>query len=479
MPLSPTPSAVWYNGAPVQRLVFGGEVLYTSGVPDPTPPTVALSAQPLAAPTFPIVVSSDKRGLVDAAGRRFVGVADTPWNAISRMSRAEFTSYCQTRRQQGYTAIFISILDLNSRTRTQLHSGVTPFPLTSGVPNLMAPNAAYFDHAVWCIDEAARFGLLCITVPAWYGGWGDAWRGYVASSSTDATIGASYGSYLASRFGSKTNVWWMHGGDNAPDLAGNNVQGAPSNRRYDVTAATNAMANALKAGASVPQLATYHTYRTDQAWKYFGGEPWYDLHAAYASADTASMVAIEYARTEVKPVIMVEALYANRDTVSAATPHLTRKQLRAEAWQAHLAGAPVSANGNEFIWPIRDRYPGYQWDTPGGVISPTADDLTLLSRVFASLAGRELISDVATPLVNPGRGSGVSMAPALLSKDQRAAVLYIPDARTVTIDRSRLLGTIGGLWVHPETGATVKATVAATMTPPSGWPDAVLLLAST
>ncbi len=470
--------ALYFGSEPVVKLMARGQQIWPISLPTGN---ITLSATPLTTAVFPVTIASDGRSFRDTTGTPFYGVADTAWNAISRMSAADFTEYVQTRRSQGYTTILLSLLDIRSRTRTQTASGALPFTGSGNAANLASPNTAggYWDFAEWCVDECAANGMLAVLVPAWYGGWGDMWRGHIATSASDTSIATAYGTFLASRFGDKTNVWWMLGGDDGPTTSGNNVSGVPGGLpRVDVTAATNALATTLKSGASVPQLMTYHSFRGDAAYTYFGSESWYDIHAAYAFQDTVAVVTPEWSRTPPKPVFMVEAYYDMRDTVGAATPYLSRQELRAEAWQSMLTGALVTANGNETVWAVSGVYGSTTWRD--GIDAPAVDDVTVLSRIFQTWHNLQFTADHAAPLLSSGRGTGMTLAAGMLSADHTTGIIYFPASATAHLDLSRFSGTPMLAWIHPETGVVTPISGSPSgssfaLTYPTGWSDAILV----
>lgn len=444
-----------------------------------SPGNFSLSATPLAEPTFPIGISG--RNYIDAAGLPFYGVGDTLWNGISRMTRAEFTSYCTTRKAQGYTAILLSLLDINNRGRAQTVSGTTPFNGTNNSADFTSRNLtgtiSYWAQVQWCVDELASFGMVAVLVPCWYGYTGNMWRGHIASSDSDVSIANSYGTFLGGLLGDRENVWWMHGGDNPPTNANGSTNGVWAGLpRVSVVAATNALATSIKNAATVPQLTTYHTVRDDVAFNYFGSESWYDLHAAYSAyfAGTNNnphyRVLNEYARTPAKPVMLTEMLYARRDD-TGLSPDTSRLECRSEAWQSMLSGALTTANGNEVVWQVRELYGSWVWTD--AINDPESLDLKVLSRVFQTFRDKTFIADQSSPLVTSNRGDGTTVAPGLISNDGSVAIIYIPSSRTVTINTAAVSSSTWR-WVHPETAEIQEAT---SFTTPSGWSDAILIAA--
>jgi hypothetical protein len=432
---------------------------------------LTISSSPLPSYSFPLSVSG--RGYLDATGKPYLGVADTCWNAISRMTRTEFTSYITQRRAQGYTAILMSVLDVNSRSRTQATSGTTPFNGTNNSASFTSRNTSgtisYWDQVVWCVDQLAAQGMLAVLVPGWFGYRGATWRGHWATSNSDTSIATSYGTFLASILGGKSNVAWLHGGDSGP-TTGTQTEAVPSGMpQVDVTAAMNAVANTISNAATVNQLHTYHTFRNDAATTYFGSQSWYDVNAAYSGQDPTARVIPEWNRTNNKPVFMVEMYYSARSEVGVPTPHLSRQDLRAEAWQSMCSGALITANGSEYVWQVRDFYSGFVWTQ--GMNLQSAGDITVLSRIFATFPAKFWVADHAAPIVATNRGLGLTLAAGLVSSDAKVGIVYVPDARSITINTTRVPNATW-YWVHPE---TAQVTPAGNFTVPSGWVDAVLV----
>ncbi len=467
---------VWPGAAPaiaglaLALLPLAGRPATASEAPN----APVLSRTVLPAPAFPIAIRPDRRGYQDARGRPFVGILDTVWLGISRLTLDEFTEFVQIRRSQGYTGILVSLVDFE-RTRSMRGTEERPFPGSRGDADLTQPNQAYFDEARKKILAAREAGLWVGVVPAWYGWQGDAWRSNWGSDPGDTSIAETYGAYLASRFGDLDHVFWLHGGDNGPTLAEN--QAAGSEVRIDLTKITDAHARAIKAGAKVPQMHTYHTHRGAHARSCFPDASWMDMNAAYAAENVPAETEVEWARGD-KPVMLTEGYYENRALVGLKDHHLNRQQVRGTWWHAITTGALAAANGNEIVWAVRDLHGSNVWNQPEtGVHSPVASDMTLLSRVLASYPDKHWLADAGSPLVASNRGTGTSLASGLLSTDRNAAIVYFPSPRDFTLDTGELPVGATGLWVNPQTGETrARSSLSDSLSTPEGWSDSVLMI---
>lgn len=458
---------------------LGGFALGRSTAPmveAPHPIVAPVSTTPLAAPTFPIAVAPDARTFVDAAGQPYFYLADTPWNAISRMTRESFTTLATARRDSGFTGLQISVLDFD--TRAENAYGHAPFGARGALDDPVLAEAGgedYWTHVAWCIDTCAEMGLLACLIPSWYGGWGDSWRGYLTEENA-----AAYGAFLAERFGDRTNVWWLLGGDNEPIAENNAASGVPGNLdRGPVIAETIAMGRALRAGASTTQLMSYHTARRMTVEEYFGGEEWYDISAAYSAEDSAPFVAAEYARATVRPVVLWESYYEDRDT----EPFLDRREVRAQAYQALMAGAAGIVYGHSLVFSVADGW-------IEALASESSSDMGVLSAIIAEYASEPLtpVSEAAGTLGLFPDGYGTpgttSFVGAVTLPGGRGALAYFTEPRsTVAIDTTALDPSAGFSisWINPESGeeffvADGRAGDDVTIGWPSTWSDALLVL---
>lgn len=456
---------------------LGGFALGRVTAPDATPPHPVVTGgttTPVTAQGFPVTIAADGRSFVDATGRPFYYVADTAWNAISRMTDEGFEALATTRQRQGFTALQLSLLDFDPSRRDVY--GNAPFEATGALDRpRIGEGDDYWDRVDRCLDLGESLGLVVALIPSWYGGWGDSWRGHVTTERAEA-----YGAFLAERFGGRANVWWLLGGDNDPTDSGEATQGVPGGLdRGPRTEETIAMGRALQAGATTNQLMSYHTARTLTVEEHFGAESWYEISAAYSGENSAPYVAAEYGRETVRPVVLWEAYYDER----TRDPILDRRALRAQAYHALLAGAAGFAYGHEQVWPVLE-------DWGKALDAASAQDIGRFSRFVSSLG-----VGVLTPASNAAGALGLvpdgygtegtaSMASAALLPDGEGAVIYFGEPRgTVVVDTTALdpAASYELRWFDPETGdeffvAADRGGSAIEVSWPSQSNDAVLIL---
>lgn len=438
-------------------------------------PIGELAAAGSGASTFPIGVAPDGRSFVDANGRPFYYLADTAWNALSRMTNEAFETLASARRERGFTALQMSVLDFQPSAKNAY--GHKPFTATGAIdqPLVEPDNQDYWGTIDRSLDVCERLGLVVCLVPSWYGGWGDAWRGYLTPDKA-----AAYSSFLAERFGGRSNLWWLLGGDNAPTNEGNDVQGVPGDLdRGPRVEHTIVMGRVLADESAVKPLMSYHTSRTETVEDNFGAEPWYQISAAYSGADPIPFVTAEYERQTVRPVVLWEAYYDER----TRDPILDRRALRAQAYHALLAGAAGFAYGHEQVWPVLEGW-------VAALDAPSARDMEIFSMIVATVGAGSLTPvSGATGSVfllpdgygTPGTTSAVTAA---LLPAGRGALAYFGETRaSVVIDTTVIdpAATFGISWIDPATGQKFffgedRAGTDIQVSWPSSWPDAVLVV---
>ena len=367
-------------------------------------------------------MESGKRHLVDASGQPFALIGDAAWSLIAGLTREEADLYLEDRRAKGFNAVLVNLIEhwfAASPPRNAYGQG--PF-LTPG--DFATPNEAYFAHAEYVISKAAEKGMLVLLAPAYmgYAGGQEGW--YQEMQANGATKLQAYGQYVANRFLAYDNILWVHAGDyNPPD--------------------TNLMRALVTGMRSVDSrwLHTFHGSRGTSALGFLGtGEAWLNVNTVYTDAYTAADNALlEYARSDM-PAFMIEGGYEYADG--------DQQMVRRQAYQSMLSGLFGHVMGSAQIWAFSS---GWQ----SGLNSPGANGMTHLKTLFASRAWHTLVPDAGNTLLTGGIGTGSGRAVASSAADGSFAFAYAPDARTLTIDLSRLAGPrVQAAWFDPASGST-------------------------
>lgn len=414
---------------------------------------------------FPLAVAANGRHLVDAGGRPFLVQGDAAWSLIVNLTREEVDRYLADRRARGFNTLLVSLIEHQFADQAPDNRyGAGPF---SKAGDFGTPNEAYFAHADWVLRRAREEGFLVLLTPAYlgYAGGGEGWYQEMRASNVETL--RRYGRYVGRRYGMLGNVIWVEGGDfNPPDRA-------PT--RAVVDGIREADPDALHTAHSAPGSAGADTW---------GEEPWLAINNIYTSKNVCSDALRQYARPHVLPFILIESSYENEHGSSEAS-------LRAQAYEALLCGAAGQVFGNSPIWHFGGKKPGdvpMPWQTALG--SRGSQSMTHLANLLDAIPWWKLEPDRARRRLVAEAGNGHQGIACAVTPDGTLAVIYVPDARALTLDLGALAGErVEGRWFDPSSGAFEPAVpqsvpVAAgrhTFAPPHarnahGYKDRVLVL---
>jgi hypothetical protein len=234
---------------------------------------------------YPIRVSPNRRHLVDANGKPFFVMGDTPW-FLQKLPPAEFRQIMDDRKTKGYNTLFLELLD-DSDIRSRDAHGSVPFdpPL-----NITRPVEAYWRYADVVLEEAEKRGFLVIMNSIWYGAGDGLWMHHITPDAMRA-----YGHFLGRRYARFSNLMWMHCGDRNPDA--------------NLAECAREIAQAIRQEAP-HQLQTAHLQWEFASASYFHKDQWLDVNMAYTYAAASVQVAREYQRNDpVRPVLLGETGY--------------------------------------------------------------------------------------------------------------------------------------------------------------------------
>ena len=223
----------------------------------------------------------------------------------------------------------------------------------------------------------------------------------------------------------------------------------------------------------------------------------YSYNANYWVIEYAYGEVVNQGQAHLLPTILGDGYFYQGGTSYSAT---LDRAVRQEAWWALASGARGILFESEGIW---------KWDastTPALVTTEwfPVNNLPNIVSAYTGLTGwQNLIPDTGSALVTGGAGHAGDrvhrgrVAAASTSRRSptptwrrrsprisRLAVLYLPNATTITIDQTKLGTGYGAKWMDPVTGATTVATVGSTYNSTAqgnnsqGDPDWVLVLAT-
>jgi len=417
--LGPPPSLLCL----VVTLVLGVSI---GGTPDgraATPGTVA----------YPLKASANGRYLVDQNNEPFPIVGDSPQSLIGNLSVAQAAWYMDNRARYGVNTLWINLL-CNDGTACNpdgtTADGIAPFT-TPG--DLATPNPAYFQRVDRIVELAAARNMLVLLNPIETIGWLGVLRSNGMAKARD------YGMFLGHRYRRFSNIAWMHGND------------FQTWRSMTDDALVHAVASGIRS-TDPDKLQTIElnppvSASLDDSSRRLS----IDLDAAYTYSPTYALILHEYNRRHFLPTFLVEANYEfeHLPHTDGGSPVILRRQ----AYWAMLSGAAGQLYGSAFSWKFP---PGWRehLDTPGIL------ELSYMKKLFITRKWYELIPDQEHRTLIAGYGqfsaggsiSTDSYAAAARTTDGNLVIAYIPFARTVSVDMSRLATAAIGRWYDPTNG---------------------------
>ena len=163
------------------------------------------------------------------------------------------------------------------------------------------------------------------------------------------------------------------------------------------------------------------------------------------------------------PFVLIESTYEGEHNASAV-------QIRRQAYWAILCGATGQFLGNRPIW-LFD--PGWQ----AALNSTGSLDMARLKMFFDGQPWYELIPDDKHEVVTEGLGefTGLDYLTAARTKDGETVIAYMPTARPITVDMTKISGKEAKtVWFNPRTGQVrfrraVSVDLQARIPPPGRW----------
>lgn len=424
---------------------------------------------------FPLRASSDGRYLEDQNGTPFLIMGDSPQGIIASLTLNEVDTYLTNRETYGFNTLWINLL---SRGQTggpnngATPDGYVPFTgyLSGGIGNpeyynLDLRNQNYFNRAKDIVRMAAERDMLVILDPIETMDF----LGVLQHNGLDNAY--EYGQYLGDQFDEFDNIIWKHGNDfntymNDTDRALVRRVGEGIRNTDD----TDAMQTVL--GYASPSEAmdlVYDPSPDDASWA-----PLINIDTVYTYGPSYDYVAPEYARAASYsdgtysrgriPVYLAETFYDFEDMV----PGRSNRPIKEFRWQQYWAmtsGAAGHTYGNyDSVYLDGDWFP--KLDTPAATNFGRWNDF------FTSYPWYNLVPDQSV-IAAGAEGGDWNRATASITQDGALSIVYIPNARPITVSMTRFSGQVSAQWFNPVTGDYVPIgsfTNSGTMqfTPPAG-----------
>ena len=390
----------------------------------------------------PLRVSGNQRYLVDRHDVPFLLQGDAAWSLIANVTNEEASAYLKNRQAKGFNAVLVNLIEHKfAKNAPRNIYGEAPF---SGQSDFAAPNERYFGHADWVIRKAAENGLVVLLAPVYLGypGLDEGFYDEVLANGPEKCL--AYGRYLGQRYRGFDNIIWVMGGDRDPGPARENVDMIAygireSDRRH---------------------LMTAHCHSDSAPAEQYPGS-WLQISTSYAYEIVHLRLTWDYERKPVMPLFLIESIYEGEHNSSEL-------QVRRQAYWSVLCGEFGHVMGNYPIWSFG---PGWQ----AAMESPGSTALMCWGRLFRSRPWYDLVPDQDHKVVTAGLGEfwGLDYVTAAVTGDGGTMMAYLPSARTITVDLSKLAkGRARAWWYNPRTGGATEAGAFATegamqFTPPS------------
>ena len=251
----------------------------------------------------------------------------------------------------------------------------------------------------------------------------------------------AYGQYLGRRYRRFLNVLWLNGND------------FNSWRNPADDALVQAVAKGIHS-VDPDQLQTVElNVFTSSSFDDLTRIPLSALNSTYTYSPTYMQMLHSYNQKPVAPTYLVEAHYDLED-VGKPPDFGSPAVLRREEYWTMLTGGTGQFYGNAYTWSFKARWQTHL-DTPGVV------QLKLWKEFFIVLSWQDLVPDQDHSILTAGFGTygtlqtRVSLSDystAAETRDRSVVVIYMPTARTITVNMGALRGSTRARWFDPTIG---------------------------
>ncbi|MBK5278434.1 MAG: glycoside hydrolase family 140 protein [Bacteroidia bacterium] len=450
-----------------------------------------------------IKVSDNQRFLATKDGKPFFWLGDTAWELFHRLTREEADEFLEIRKQQGFNIIqAVALAEFEGLRNSNRYND---FPLVDLDPTKLdttpgdnPSNPAeydYWDHVDYIINKAAEKGMYIGLLPTWGDKvahlWGD---GPIIFNPENAE---AYATTLATRYSKQWNIIWILGGDR-PAVYKAKKDGIEID--YDDRPVWNAMAKGIENVLGKEAFITYHPWggRLSSS-QYVHEEEWLDMNSFQSSHGSREIEAWKLVTRDLelnprKPTLDMEPCYEDHPVNpwdgkwTRQRGYFTAYDVRARIYRGVFAGACGVTYGHHHIWQFLNpdlNPPVNVGDTLIGwkkaLHAEAAGQMQHLKKLMLSRPYFSRIADQSLITSELGN-SYIDLAYATRDFDNSYAMIYLPQAKSISIDLSKISGNEKTVWwFNPRTGESIKQKSSKgksveTFTPPSNGKDWVLVI---
>jgi hypothetical protein len=380
---------------------------------------------------FPLKTVTGARYLVDQHNTPFFWSGDAAWSLMAQLNFKDAEFYLENRKIMGFSVVMVSLIEHKFCKNAPANIyGEAPF---SGKP-FVKPNSKYFSHADSVIESAAKNNILVLLTPLYLGyDCGDeGWCQEVKNASIKEM--RSWGKYVGDRYKKYSNIIWLIGGDTDPSPVKEKVA---------------AMVDGIRSSDTV-HLFSAHNQPESMAVSPWSGESWLAVNNVYSYDSLIYQhYRVAYEHEPVMPYNQIESAYENEHN---STP----QEVRSYAYWAVLSGAMGHVFGNCPLWNFDS---AKSFCTISGwkeqLNNQGSMSMDFLQRLFRSRSWQTLVPDFGNQITvsgygKPGTKDHVASA---VTTDGRTIISYMPTARTVKVDMSKIGGSKARCWwYNPSDG---------------------------
>ena len=226
------------------------------------------------------------------------------------------------------------------------------------------------------------------------------------------------------------NILWLMGGDRNPGQALDHV---------------NAIVEGIKE-FDLRHLFTAHTLPEHSPVVEYARGGWVDVNCTYTYEIVHQKLLADYRRQPMYPFFLIESSYEGEHNSSPV-------QIRRQAYWAILCGGCGQFLGNNPIWLFN-----HGWEE--AMELEGSRSMVHLKALFTSRPWYNLMPDAQHRVVTGGLGEfrGLDYLAAALTHDGSTAIAYMPTARAITVDLTKICGkSVQAWWFDPRTGEAQAA----------------------
>ncbi len=402
-------------------------------------------------------------------GKPFFWLADTGWEMLHRLNRAETETYLENRKSKGFNVIqtvliseFIHMDKATNYYNDSIFSDENPEKpaITPGNNPENTKEYDFWDHVDFAVNTAESKGLYLALVPSW-GEWITPRTDKALFNSKEQAY--SYGWFIGNRYRNSPNIIWILGGDRHPDERPNGME------------LWRAMAEGIAAGTNninkmdgkadyTATLMTFHSFESSSKWfhndEWLAFHTWGSYHAEVNNTRSYLAAIADWNLPNPKPTINSEPCYEGHGINYAIDDNgiFTSTDVRMAAYWSVFSGAAGFTYGAQPIWQFTDdtrkkhsSKTFQNWQE--GMELPGATQIGFLKKLMESHSILDLVPDQS--LIAAGQGECGSYSCAIRGKSH--AFVYIPTGNKTTVRLGLISGkVVKASWFDPRTGLTTE-----------------------